>query len=46
MSGMEPIIVDVSTWTRLAEVEEYARDRGIDLGEAIRQLVNTGLSHR
>lgn len=34
-----------NVWTRLAEVSEYARARGIDPADAIRELVNSGLSH-
>jgi hypothetical protein len=42
---IDPILIDVSTWTRLAEVDEYADYRGISREEAIRELVNKGLSH-
>lgn len=41
----DTITIDLSTWTRLAELDEYARKRGITLEEAIRILVNAGLSH-
>lgn len=42
----EPIILDLSTWTRLAEVRRYADVFcGGDLAAAIRRLVNSGLSH-
>lgn len=37
--------IDVSSWSRIVEVVEYAERRGIKLDEAIEQLVNTGLSH-
>ena len=40
-----PIVVDVTTWTRGAEIVEYARRRGINVDEAINRLVNEGLSH-
>ena len=41
----EPIIINLTDWTRLPEVREYADYRGIGLDEAIRELVNKGLSH-
>ncbi len=37
--------IDVSSWSRLAEIVEYAERRCIKLDEAIEQLVNSGLSH-
>lgn len=46
MAEKEPYTVDLSSWTRLPEVVAYADDRGISLHEAIRELVNTGLSHQ
>lgn len=42
---IDPILIDVSTWTRLAEVDQYADHRDISREEAIRELVNMGLSH-
>lgn len=39
-------IVDLSKWTRRAEVEDYAERRGIKISEAIRELVNQGLTHQ
>lgn len=41
----EPYVIDPSNWTRLPEVVGYADRRGIDVAEAIRELVNRGLSH-
>lgn len=43
--NMESVIIDVSEWTRLAEVSNYARVHRITLEDAIHQLVNSGLSH-
>lgn len=43
--SIDPILIDVSTWTRLTEVEEYAEYRGISREQAIQELVNKGLSH-
>lgn len=40
----EHIDLDLSEWTRLKEVEEYAERRLIDLGKAIRELVYQALS--
>jgi S-adenosylmethionine/arginine decarboxylase-like enzyme len=37
--------IEVSTWTRLAEVDAYAGRKGIDRATAINQLVNAALSH-
>jgi hypothetical protein len=37
--------IDVSAWTRLADVDAYARGRGVSRQEAIQELVNVGLSH-
>jgi len=37
--------IDVSAWTRPADVDAYARGRGISRQEAIQELVNVGLSH-
>lgn len=45
MDTPEPIIIDLSDWTRLREVDAYALRRGIDRSAAIRELVNSGLSH-
>lgn len=45
----EQIIVtlDLSTWTRLTEVVAYADEHcGGDIPEAIKYLVNSGLSHQ
>jgi len=44
MTTPEPIIIDLSNWTRLPEVQTFADHRGITLDEAIRKLVNIGLS--
>ena len=41
-----PIVVDLDTYTRKAELLEYASRRNIDVADAIRELVNTGLSHQ
>lgn len=37
--------LDLSTFTRLEEIYAYAQRRNIDLHDAIRELVNSGLSH-
>jgi hypothetical protein len=37
--------IDVSDWTRLDEVDEYAYYLGIDRAMAINRLVNAALSH-
>ena len=37
--------IDPATFTRLAEVDAYAKRRGIDRAQAIRQLVNAALSN-
>lgn len=42
---MDKITLDVSNWTRLDEVEQYAETYDIPVEDAIRQLVNSGLSH-
>lgn len=39
------IFVNLADWTRLAEVEAYAKARDVDISVAIRELVNHGLSH-
>jgi hypothetical protein len=44
MNGEPKILLDLSEWTRLKEVEEYAERRSIKLGKAIRELVNKALS--
>lgn len=44
MEGDHSILLDLSEWTRLKEVEEYAERRSIDLGKAIRELVEQALS--
>lgn len=41
----DPILIDVSAWPRLAEVDEYADYRDISREEAIQELANKGLSH-
>lgn len=46
MSTMpELLTIDVSGWTRLMDVAVYAGVRDISLEEAIKELVNSGLSH-
>ena len=40
------VAIDLDAWSRGAEVEQYARRRGVMLEEAIRLLVNSGLSHQ
>ena len=41
------LTLDLSTWTRLAEVVTYADQHcDGDIPEAIKRLVNTGLSHQ
>lgn len=37
--------IDLSIWTRLREVQNYAYDHGMSTSDAIRELVNSGLSH-
>jgi hypothetical protein len=37
--------IDVSQWTRIAEVDAYARREGVDRATAVRYLVNAALSH-
>jgi hypothetical protein len=39
------VTLDLSNWTRLREVDEYAAARETSLADAIRQLVNAGLTH-
>jgi hypothetical protein len=39
------IVLDLNLFTRLAEVQAYAEARGMVLGDAVRDLVNAGLSH-
>lgn len=36
--------IELCEWTRLAEVDRYAWFHGIDRAEAIKRLVNSGLS--
>ena len=38
--------VDLDSYTRKAEVLAYAQRRDIDVADAIRELVNAGLSHQ
>lgn len=38
--------IDVSEWTRLREVDEYAAAQGVGRAEAINSLVSDALSHR
>jgi hypothetical protein len=46
MDGTPEVVeLDVSTWTRLAEVEAYARKFDVTFGTAVKLLVNRGLSH-
>lgn len=40
------IDLDLAAWTRKSEVADYAKRRGISLDDAIRELVNEGLSHQ
>ena len=42
--GASLTYIDVSAWTRLADVDAYARGRGISRQEAIQELVNVGLT--
>lgn len=42
---IEPVLIDVSTWTRLSEVDTYAEYRDIPRERAIQELVNKGLAH-
>ena len=44
MDGGPMILLDLSEWTRIKEVEEYAERRLITLDKAIRELVNQALS--
>jgi len=43
--GAHLTYIDVSAWTRPADVDAYARGRGISRQEAIQELVNVGLTH-
>lgn len=43
--GWDDVQLDLGSWTRLPEVDQYAIRRGLTRGEAIRDLVNSGLSH-
>lgn len=45
MSERTKITIDVSQWSRLAEVVGYAEWDHISVYKAIEILVNTGLSH-
>lgn len=38
-------LIDPARFTRLAEIDAYAKRRGIDRTEAIANLVNAALSH-
>ena len=40
--GAHLTYIDVSAWTRPADVDAYARGRGISRQEAIQELVNVG----
>jgi hypothetical protein len=40
------VMVDLSQWTRSGELLSYAANRGITPADAIRELVNTGLSNQ
>ena len=42
--GARGILLELSQWNRLREVEEYAACRSIGLGTAIRELVEHALS--
>jgi hypothetical protein len=42
---LRPSLLDVSKWTRLAEVDEYAEYVHTDRATAIEQLVNGALSY-
>lgn len=42
--GTRGFFLDLSQWSRLQELEQYAEDRSIDLGNAIRELVEHALS--
>jgi hypothetical protein len=39
------VLLVLSDWTQLPEVDAYAAKRGIDIQTAIHELVNAGLSH-
>lgn len=39
------LLLDLDTWTRVPELVAYARRRGIQTADAVRELVNAGLSH-
>jgi hypothetical protein len=40
------IVLGLTDWARAPELLIYARRRGIEPAEAVRQLVNCGLSHQ
>lgn len=44
--GVISVHLHPGTWSRFAELEKYATERGLTLAEAIHELVNSGLSHQ
>lgn len=44
MTKLDVTPIDPATFTRLDEIDAYAKRVGCDRAEAIRQLVNTSLS--
>ena len=45
MRAANRVTLDLSTWTRLAELDVYAAIFNVSRATAIQQLVNHGLSH-
>lgn len=43
---VDPMDALIVGWSREKEVREYAENRSLSLTEAVRQLTNSGLSHR
>jgi hypothetical protein len=39
------VLIDTEDWTRWAEVERFAYYNGLTIEQALRRLVNSGLSH-
>jgi len=39
------VVIDFASWTRLAELLDYAEQRKLPIAAAINNLVNAGLSH-
>lgn len=44
--GIPVMLIDLSDWHRLPEVDDYAQRRGLSRWEAIHELVNWALDER